>query len=65
LFREVNERIRDITATLGPVDGLYEFFCECGCLQRVEVPETVYDEVRRHEGQHLFARGHEQPGTLE
>lgn len=48
LFREVNERVRDVAHQLGP-SVPYEFLCECAntdCTFRIEVPLQVYETVR-------------------
>ncbi len=64
LFREVNERIREVNASFGPSAPTYEILlCECGrsdCSARLEVPADVYEVVRRKE-RFLVAPGHEQP----
>jgi hypothetical protein len=50
LFREVNERIREITASQGvPLDERVLFQCECGrisCRQQVELSLAEYESVR-------------------
>jgi hypothetical protein len=69
LFREVNERIAEITEDLAPgsanpnqVDGL---ICECSdplCLERVG-PLTIaaYEGVRRDPRRFIIAAGHQAP----
>src|SRR5919108_6612982 len=41
LFRELNERLREITETIAPGDaGALELFCECGraeCMEKIRV----------------------------
>lgn len=58
LFREVNERIRE----LAPADGQTEFLCECGdagCVELVTLSLTQYEVVRK-DGARFFVRpGHE------
>jgi hypothetical protein len=60
LFREVNERIREITSP--PAEA--EFLCECGdaaCTQPVPMSLAEYEQVRV-EGRHFFVvPGHEKP----
>jgi hypothetical protein len=61
LFREVNAHIREMTARLWAEVASYEVLCECGgkrCVQSVEVPATVYDDVHGDDGRYLVARGH-------
>jgi hypothetical protein len=69
VFREVNERITEITVQLAPgaahpdlVDGL---ICECSdplCLERVG-PLTIaeYESVRHDPTQFIIAAGHQAP----
>jgi hypothetical protein len=69
VFREVNERITEITVQLAPgaarpdlVDGL---ICECSdplCLERVG-PLTIaeYESVRRDATHFIIAPGHQAP----
>jgi hypothetical protein len=62
LFREVNERIRDVSRRFGFASGTYEFFCECTrpeCLLRIEVTGELYDEIVADSGRYLVAAEHE------
>jgi hypothetical protein len=64
LFREVNERIRDLSRRFGGAPSNYEFFCECtrpDCLLRVEIPSGVYDEIVAGGKRFVVAEGHEEP----
>lgn len=58
LFREVNERIRE----LAPADGSAEFLCECGdagCAEPIELTLAQYESIRA-DAAHFFVRpGHE------
>src|SRR6476659_798502 len=48
LFREVNERVKDIAAKLGD-DGGYEYFCECAnkdCTFRISMRLADYERLR-------------------
>jgi hypothetical protein len=61
LFREVNERIADVSRRFAIADEL-EFLCECGradCLAAVEVTRAHYEEIRAEPDRFLVARGHE------
>jgi hypothetical protein len=61
LFREVNERIRDVSRKFDYASGSYEFFCECtrpDCLLRVELPGDAYDEIVAEAHQYVVAEGH-------
>jgi len=61
LFREVNERIREITAS---TDGDAEFLCECGdstCAQPILISIEEYEAVRAVPTRFLVVPGHEIP----
>ena len=50
VFREVNERVEDMTQTFTSVTSSFEIVCECGdlsCTERITVPLAVYERVRR------------------
>jgi len=60
LFREVNDRIADMSAA----SDLIEFICECSdrsCLTTFHVDIAVYREVRSHDNRFLVAPGHVDP----
>jgi hypothetical protein len=60
LFREVNERIRDITH--GDAEAMMEVLCECGrgeCLTQLEVSVSAYESVRAHGERFLVAPDHQ------
>jgi hypothetical protein len=60
LFREVNERIREITTDHGDA----EFLCECGdptCAFPVALGLDEYEAVRRDAAQFVIVPGHEAP----
>jgi hypothetical protein len=63
LFREVNERIRDVSSSLHSVAGTsaVEFVCECSrteCHTAVELQIGDYERVRAHPARFLVAVGH-------
>jgi len=63
LFREVNERIRDLSRRFGFAAGSYEVFCECeraDCLLRIEVTGDVFDEIVADGRRYLVAAEHEE-----
>jgi hypothetical protein len=66
LFREVNERIREVSVSFGPESVENEvLLCECGrpdCAERLEIPTEVYDVVRNDTLRFLVAPGHESSG---
>jgi hypothetical protein len=60
----VNERIREVhgSFTVGAAPGGIHVFCECGqsgCLERVEVPAAVYEDIRDQDDHFLVSQGHE------
>ena len=60
LWREVNERIRDVTK----YDGDIEFLCECGdptCAQPIAMAVREYEEVRAEPTHFLVVPGHVVP----
>jgi hypothetical protein len=61
LFREVNERIAEVSRSYGLGDSL-EFLCECGdarCLEAIAVTRRDYERVRADFDRFLVAPGHE------
>jgi hypothetical protein len=67
LFREVNERIRDVAATLGAASGdRYEFVCECSnvdCAERIELTLEEYAHVRDDPTRFVVSSGHGTPAV--
>lgn len=67
LFREVNERIREIGERLarhGGPDEPVSFMCECAstdCTARLDLTLAEYAHVRSDPGWFAVARGHELP----
>jgi len=60
LFRDVNERIATAAGGFGSEQA--EFVCECAdptCVDRVEVPLEVYEDVRAEPTAFILANGHE------
>jgi hypothetical protein len=58
LFREVNERVREVV----PAEGGIDFICECGeegCTERVTLTATEYESVRADPVTFLIKPGHE------
>ena len=63
LFREVNERVRDVATTLGD-DGRYEYFCECAnkdCTVHVTLTLPEYEAIRSDPHQFFVLPGHVTP----
>ena len=62
MFREVNERVEDMTKTFDSDSGTFEIVCECGdtaCTKRLSVPTAVYERVRSDATHFLLRPGHE------
>ena len=60
LFREVNERIDDVSTSFDSADA--DFFCECGdgrCTERVTLTLREYERVRANPARFVTALGHE------
>lgn len=61
LFREVNERIADVSSSYELGDRL-EFLCECGtdgCLDAISVVRADYERVRSEPDRFVVVTGHE------
>jgi hypothetical protein len=64
LFREVNERIERVTASLQITTERIAILCECGddsCTERIEVSLPEYDRVRQDSTLFFVCSGHEEP----
>jgi hypothetical protein len=63
LFREVNERVKDIASKLGD-DGGYEYFCECAnkdCTFRISMRLGDYERLRSDPRQFVVLPDHFTP----
>jgi hypothetical protein len=61
VFREVNERVREL---LEAWNGPAEFLCECsndGCKETLTLHPQEYEEVRAHPNLFVILPGHETP----
>jgi hypothetical protein len=61
LFREVNERIEDVSEAVSRSDFI-TFICECGeeaCLERIELTREEYEHVRSVSDHFAMKPGHE------
>lgn len=64
VFRDVNERIREISDTFGQKDAMYDFLCECSdpeCAERVVLSVAEYEHVRADSARFVVAKGHAMP----
>jgi hypothetical protein len=62
VFREVNERIRDVTDTYASDGHVYEFLRECAdtsCTDRIRLISAEYERIRRDPKQFVLAPGHD------
>lgn len=64
VFREVNERLRELGEGFSLVSDRAEFVCECGnssCVQRIAMPLAEYERVRGDPKWFFVVKGHETP----
>lgn len=64
LFRDVNERVREIAAVHGDDDHVYEFYCECSnadCTFQLKATLAEYEGVRAHPARFVIAPEHALP----
>jgi hypothetical protein len=64
LFRDVNERIREISDSFGQKDATYDFLCECSdpmCVEKVVMTSAEYEYVRADPTRFVVAKGHVLP----
>ena len=65
LFREVNERIAEVTERVPEVDESdADFYCECAsraCLERIRLTVDEYRAVRSDTRHFIVVPGHELP----
>jgi hypothetical protein len=64
LFRDVNERIREISDGFGQEEADYDFLCECSdpaCAERVVLTRAEYEHVRSLSTRFVVAKGHAIP----
>jgi hypothetical protein len=64
VFREVNERLRELGEGFSLVSNTAEFVCECGqpdCMERVRMSLAAYEEIRSDPKRFFVIKGHELP----
>jgi hypothetical protein len=62
LFRQVNERLLEVSARLGTADSGPEFVCECSdetCTERIRLSVAEYEQLRSNPRQFVVIAGHE------
>jgi hypothetical protein len=66
MFRLVNEKIRELNAAFAVMTETVSIACECAdatCIQLIDVPPAVYDDVRSNPRQFVVAVGHDDPSV--
>jgi hypothetical protein len=61
IFRSANERMQALAVAFVPAEQLIPFLCECadgGCLGRVDMKLTDYDDIHRDRDRYSVLRGH-------
>ena len=64
VFREVNERLRELGESFSLVTELAEFVCECAntaCTDRIQMALSEYEHVRSDPKWFVIIPGHEIP----
>jgi hypothetical protein len=64
VFREVNERIEGLAETFDLKTQSLDLICECGdagCVERISMTHTDYEELRSESHQFAVHPGHEYP----
>ncbi len=64
VFREVNERIEQLSETFGLDQEPLDLICECGdasCVQRITMSHSEYESLREEPRQFAVSSGHEIP----
>jgi hypothetical protein len=63
LFREINERLRELGEGFSLVSETTEFVCECAntsCTERVRMTLATYEEIRSDPKRFFVVKGHEE-----
>lgn len=63
VFRQVNERLRELGEGFSLVTDQADFVCECGntsCTERVRMTLAAYEKVRSNPKHFLVVKGHEE-----
>jgi len=62
VFREVNERLRDLNQTFTTISDRMDLICECAdtsCTEHVSMPPAEYETVRADARRFVVVPGHE------
>lgn len=68
VFREANERIRDVNETFATLTDKLVLVCECGdgtCAEKISMTPDEYEAVRRESAHFVIVPGHEIPDVEE
>lgn len=68
LFRQVNERLRDLNEAFGAVTNRIELICECAdrsCAERISLSLAEYENLRSVGEWFVVAPGHVVPTDVE
>jgi NaMN:DMB phosphoribosyltransferase len=68
LFREVNERLRNVNESFGALTDRIELVCECGdpaCAKRITLSTAEYKRLRANGDQFVLVAGHADHSDVE
>ncbi len=68
LFRQVNERLRDVNEAFGAVTNRIELICECAdrsCAERISLSVAEYEDLRSTGDRFIVVAGHVVPSDVE
>jgi hypothetical protein len=68
LFRQVNERLRDVNEAFGAVTNRIELICECAypsCAERISLSVGEYEDLRSTGDRFIVVTGHVVPTDVE
>ena len=68
LFREVNERNRELNEAFASFSNRIQLICECGdgtCIQQISMTTAEYEQLRRDPARFVVVRGHTRVGVEE
>lgn len=61
VFRQVNERLKDLNSTFVNLTETFQVVCECGnadCIDQVPIDATAYHDVRADAAHFIVVPGH-------
>lgn len=64
IYREVNERVAELSDRFGIEQERIQFVCECGnggCIERITLTRAAYEHVRESGRRFALVPGHEIP----